>query len=185
MKRIILQTANNSCKSLIRKSIFINKIIKKHILLILKNNTMKKTILKTAAILLVMAGMIIACGKENNESNEPIALKGTKWKLTGIVDVQTGVLKELEPKDCERCYTLEFKTDSVAYGYSVLNETCLTLSSKPIMGCMTEIGDSHIGDAQLFYDVIQILDSCTITKNELKFFYNEKKKYLLYKLVQP
>jgi hypothetical protein len=48
---------------------------------------MKTTILKLSAILL-LAG-VISCGKDD----EP-ALKGTKWKLMGIVDAQTGLVTE-------------------------------------------------------------------------------------------
>jgi hypothetical protein len=73
---------------------------------------------KTIAILLILAG-VVACGKEEN--NEINTLKGTKWKLAGIVDA-TGKLTELEPKDCEQCYTLEFDTDSTAWLQSVSNE---------------------------------------------------------------
>jgi len=51
----------------------------------------------------------------------PIPLRGTEWKLEGIVDVQTGELKVLEPKDDELCYTINFETDSTFRGYSSTN----------------------------------------------------------------
>jgi len=38
---------------------------------------------------------------ETDEGNH-FSLEGTDWKLAGLVDAQTGVLKELEPKDCEK-----------------------------------------------------------------------------------
>ena len=46
-------------------------------------------------------------------------LKDTKWKLVGKVNGKTGVLKELEPKDCEECYTLTFGTDYTAAAYCI------------------------------------------------------------------
>jgi hypothetical protein len=134
-------------------------------------------------------------------TSEP--LKGTKWKLAGIVNVETGVLTELEPKDCEKCYTLDFDCNcemcdmfdfdfdcnTTAQGYSVANKMlfCLSqtcLSKKNIILLMTEVGDSHIGDARLFYDALQTVDSYGIEENELKFFYNNKRNYLLYKLIK-
>ncbi|MDR2126333.1 MAG: hypothetical protein LBP63_05855 [Prevotellaceae bacterium] len=142
---------------------------------------MKKAILQTTAILLILAG-VVACGKEN-ENNEINTLKGTKWKLAGIVDAKTGVLKELEPKDCEQCYTLTFDTDSTAWGKSVLNTMYIRLLPKPYINIMTEIDDSDNGDVQLFYDAIKTVDTYKVGKNELQFFYNKKKNYLLYKLI--
>jgi len=43
------------------------------------------------------------------------ALKGTTWRLVGIVDVQAGTLTKLEPDDCEKCFTLWFETSSNPY----------------------------------------------------------------------
>jgi hypothetical protein len=150
----------------------------------IKIKDMKKIILKTAAVLLVMAGMTIACGKEEN--NTIVALKGTKWKLAGIVDVRTGVLKELEPKDCEQCYTLEFDTDSTALLQSVSNEGKAYINRiPPVLGTYTERGES--GDGQLFVDVLYFITLYTQENNKLKFFYKKdgKNSYLLYKLIQP
>jgi hypothetical protein len=111
-------------------------------------------------------------------------LEGTKWKLVGIVDVKTGVLTELDPKDCERCYTLVFESDSIALGYSVANRMYLCLSPKLIIGVATEIYDSMNGDVQLLYDAMETMGSYTIRNNEMKLFYNNKRNYLLYKSVQ-
>ena len=49
----------------------------------------------------------------------PASLVNTKWKLVGSMNDETGVLTELEPKDCEECYTLTFDTDSTAIAFSV------------------------------------------------------------------
>ncbi|MCL1936775.1 MAG: InlB B-repeat-containing protein [Candidatus Azobacteroides sp.] len=53
---------------------------------------------------------------------EENALQGTKWKLMGIVDAQTSEIKILEPKDCEKRYTLAFDTDSTFSTFSSVNE---------------------------------------------------------------
>lgn len=51
---------------------------------------------------------------EKSADEKEKSLKDTKWKLTGIMDMNTGILQELEPKDCEQCYTLTFDTDSTS-----------------------------------------------------------------------
>jgi hypothetical protein len=129
--------------------------------------------------------------KENEDENEIVSLTGTKWELAGIVDVQTGELKELEPKDCDYCYTLEFDSDSTATGFSAGNkikvcllQSCISTGAPAIIGLMTFVHDGEIGDARLFNDAIYIVDSYSVEKNGMKFFYNNKRNYLLFKLVE-
>ncbi|MDR0581705.1 MAG: hypothetical protein LBG31_01960 [Prevotellaceae bacterium] len=149
---------------------------------------MKKIILTTIAILLVIAACF-SCGKndkncscgEDSENNEFVSLEGTQWKLAGIMDVETCNLKELEPKDCGDCYTLEFNTDSTALGKSVINIIFLSLLPKAVMGTATEVYDNEIGDVQLSYDAMKTIVNCTVTENEIKFCCNDGKNYLLYR----
>jgi hypothetical protein len=145
---------------------------------------MKKISLLTIFVLLMIAA-VSSCGKDGKNcscggDSKPIALKGTKWKLAGIMDTETCKLKELEPKDCERCYTLEFNTDSTAQGQSVLNEIGADLTQETIF-VMTEIYDNHNGNVQLFYDAIGTITSCSVTETELKFCCNEGESYLLFR----
>ncbi|MDR2139809.1 MAG: hypothetical protein LBP50_09710, partial [Tannerella sp.] len=65
--------------------------------------------------LLLVVGVLICCGCKD-ELSIPVPLAGTKWKLAGIVDMETGALRELEPKDCAGCYTLVFDSDHTASG---------------------------------------------------------------------
>jgi len=67
----------------------------------------------------------LAC--KSNENGTISSLKGTKWKLEGIVDAGTGVLKELEPIDCEDCYTLTFDTNYTATARTINNTFKLDL----------------------------------------------------------
>jgi hypothetical protein len=140
-----------------------------------------KKILKFAIILL-LAGSFTSCGKE--KENEFTSLEGTKWQMVCFVDTQTGNTIEVEPK-CDRCYTLSFDTDSTASGYSVIN--IIGLSLKPVlwMRVITEAYDHKIGDVQLFYDTMETINSYKVEKNQLKFFYNSNKNYLLFKLIKP
>jgi hypothetical protein len=59
----------------------------------------------------------------------PTTLRGTGWKLSGMVDVQTGVLTELEPKDCVNCYSLMFHGDSIILSVSIWVLQTLDLSN--------------------------------------------------------
>jgi hypothetical protein len=140
---------------------------------------MKRIIFKTAAIVLVLAG-VIACKKEKEETS---SLQGTKWKLAGIVDVQTGVLTEIEPKDCGQCYTFVFNSDNTAIGISAVNEILVRLSGDPFFTLTTTFDDSENGDVSLFYEVIPLIESYScIDQTELRFFYHRATNYLLFKL---
>jgi hypothetical protein len=140
---------------------------------------MKKILLQTTALLLILAGMMISCGKDEINS-----LKGTKWKLAGIVDVQTGKLTELEPKDCEQCYTLVFDTDNTAQGYSSSNVVWVDISASHLIGIATEVGE-YEPDGYIFCDATILVTSYSITNTEIKFFYKKdgKDSYLLYKFM--
>jgi hypothetical protein len=140
-----------------------------------------KKILSFAAILLMLTSAF-TCGKEDKKDNEIVSLKGTKWKLSGIVDVQTGILKELEPKDCEQCYTLMFDTDTTAWLHSVSNEGIAYINrNPPILSTVTERGEG--GDGYLFVNVLPFITSYKYESDKLKFFYQKdsENSYLLYK----
>jgi hypothetical protein len=83
-----------------------------------------------SAVLLMLAGGFFSCnkngllnelmeGSKSNTNENEISLKGTTWKLVGIVNAETGELRELEPKHCEECYTLTFDTDITAIAQSI------------------------------------------------------------------
>jgi hypothetical protein len=114
-----------------------------------------------------------------------IPLAGTQWKLAGAVNVETGELKEFEPKDCTECFTLTFDSDYTANGISVYNYLKIHFWPKPALIFMTEMGDNHIGDNQLYYDAWLTMNSYKIENHELKLFYNNNTEYLFYKPLQP
>ncbi|MDR0667998.1 MAG: hypothetical protein LBF90_05205 [Prevotellaceae bacterium] len=138
---------------------------------------MKKNIFKTIAILLIVAGVISSCKKEKENNS---SLQGTKWKLAGYVDAATGNRVDAEPADCERCYTLIFKTETSAWGYTVLNQISVSLVSEKMFSIDTKVDDSMSGNVVLFYEAIKTTDSYKHENAELKFFYNNKQNYLLF-----
>ena len=138
---------------------------------------------------------------------ETTTLRGTKWKLAGVVDAQTGVIKEFEPKKCVDCYTLTFRGDSIFSARSISEYMTLDLSELDLFSisgisdnaCLpncteqwssfwnwNEIGDDlYYEDGCFFRCIMAHTESYNITNDELKlyFVYQEKNYYLLFKLV--
>ena len=114
--------------------------------------------------------------------NSSCHLQDTKWKLVGIVDTQTDSLKELEPKDCEECYSFTFYTDSTATGWSTSNILGVILRPTVRIFIMTyALGtDFYLEDAILFRNTIETITSYELSKNKLKFYFNDRKNYLLF-----
>lgn len=67
----------------------------------------------------------IACQSDKNETTFP--LKGTQWKLVGIVNSVTGEQTILDPTDCESCYTLVFDSNTTATVQSITSTFKLDL----------------------------------------------------------
>ena len=139
----------------------------------------QKIILWIGALLLLTAGT----GCEKNKDYEvPTQLTGTRWELAGIVDAKTGKITPLAPKGS---YGFKFISETEAKGGTVLNQMTVYLTTPPFFVINTKIGDEENGDAALFYRIIKTLESYTWEKNELKFFYDNKQYYLLYKYSKP
>jgi len=122
---------------------------------------------------------------EKNGSEIPLGLQNTKWKLVGIFDAETDTLiKELEPKDCEDCYTLTFDTSTPVLGISIWAVTFMYSLDPILFGCDL-IGEPFNGS--LYTDALASSHSYTFNENELKFYFNDIKKrepisrFLLYK----
>ena len=115
----------------------------------------------------------------------PESLINTKWKLNGIVDAETGVVTELEPKECRDCYTLSFGTDYTAIAHGIKH---------PVLLDLRDLGDYVISDQTLlrseyyldelyeggveFRKAVLATKSCTVANNELHLYYSDKKSYL-------
>jgi hypothetical protein len=144
---------------------------------------------KICFFLLTICLTVTACQKEQKNK-----LTNTKWKLAGIVDTQTGVLTELEPKDCDRCYTLDFdNTDTIVRGFTSSNSfggtyevDYSTHSFKIVNLARTLVGEQE--DGHLYLDILYQIQSFSILnkkkKNELWLYHNDKKNYLLFKRIE-
>ena len=85
-------------------------------------------------------------------------LKDTYWKLAGYVDVSTG-------KSIDKSITVD-------------------LGKKPFLSVGTEVYDSNIGNIGSFYEAIKTINFHLVDSEGLKFFYNDRKNYLLYKKIE-
>jgi hypothetical protein len=151
-----------------------------------------------AKIFFLLLGSIflfpIGCSNDSDLSKESIVdvkLSGTKWKLAGILNVETGELKTLEAyhpiTDCEDCYTLTFDTDTTAWGRSCANRIHATTKKTAAgfyMGTATFVYET--GDCGLFLDVLMLVDDYFLRENQLIFAYtrDEVRYYLTYKRVE-
>ena len=133
---------------------------------------------KVAVATLCIVCLVCCSCQTQNDTDKPMSLKGTKWKLKGIVNTETGTLKVLEPKNCVKCYTFTFDTDTTALGYSVLNEMFIR-GLNPVIIVGTKVGEE--GDAGIYYKALFSVHSCTFNRSELKLFFNNNKEYLLFK----
>ncbi len=138
---------------------------------------MKRKTFLFSVIALFLLTAVIGCEK-NKDYEVPTQLTGTQWELAGIVDAKTGKITPLAPKGS---YWFKFISETKAQGRSVFNDMEVYLTTPPLINIVTMVGDNHNGDAALFYRIIKKLESYTWEKNELKFFYDNKQYYLLYK----
>ena len=118
-------------------------------------------------------------------------LQGTKWKLIGIVDVQTGKLTELEPTDCDECYTLIFETNKTLSGRMVNNVILALFSSYEInytdgtlQFYIISTAISNTEDEHLYSQIIWRTQSFTINDSHPKILHlysDDDKNYLKFK----
>jgi len=112
-------------------------------------------------------------------------LKGTVWKLVGVVDVETGNLRVFhKPEDCRiiNSFTLMFNSDFAGIARSTGNQIFVDLSRKDYVFNGRTMATECSDDGWFFYYTAGPVTFFTLKKNELKFFYkqNEKEYYFLY-----
>jgi hypothetical protein len=118
-------------------------------------------------------------------------LQGTAWQLVGFVDVETGEIKEIDPKEEDRCLycTLEFNTDNTFLAFSTANEIWgnyevdyTTNNFRFVRVWSTLIYEP--GDGDRYCEALRIIRSFSTQKNELRLYYNDKKNYLLFRSIE-
>jgi hypothetical protein len=117
-------------------------------------------------------------------------LTGTSWKLAGIVNVETGELRELEPKACAECFTLTFYSGHEASGRSITRNARIDLLNLDPGRVRVYIYYDEGGypDGDTFRTALFRTESFALTPDELKLFYHNsynQREYLLFKRLQP
>jgi len=115
--------------------------------------------------------------KLNKESNVELTvtkkgggtLQGTKWKLVGLIDVETGSLKEFAPKYNNNCYWFTFENDSLARGRSTGNRIGLMLRPSCFITLETLAGEGT-DDGFVFTDAFPLIYSFELGNNYLKLY---------------
>ena len=156
----------------------------------LKNPFANRQKVMLATLCMVCTLFAWSC-QSNMEGNgeELTSLEGTKWKLAGIVNTQTGKLEVLNSKNCADCYTLTFVTDTKAEVF---------VEDYPSSRQKMELDISLLGEYVINFEDIPHLEdyvpykfvsslysphtkSYSVTSNELKFINEIDNYYLLFK----
>lgn len=156
-------------------------------------NFQKVTAAALCILMMVCALFFIAfgCGTSNSapDGNDGVqaSLAGTAWKLVGIVGAETannptGALRELNPVDCEDCYTLWFDTDYTGTGIAIGSRFKLNLSNlnpyinmEDIMYCelYDKDGEAYC-DYDLFRRAIRTTGSYSVSDDVLTLFQHRR-----------
>ena len=119
------------------------------------------------------------------EDLQPTFLKGTAWKLSGIVDIQTGELRKLEPEDCEACFTLSFDTDYSFIALIINSRWKLDLCNlKPAnvlvypAKCEPYEGKNYGSSYHDFSNALMTTSSFSADNDELKLFCYSGRSYM-------
>lgn len=130
------------------------------------------------ALMLIPFLMAASCKKE---TAIPAGLLHT-WKLEGMQTAETpGSLKKLEPADCDKCYTLTFKSNGTFSGKSAINILQGRFSVKEKNIHFPTIGGTlvgEIGDPVFFTDHLKKVFRYEMTGSKLKLFYSSSEYYL-------
>ena len=144
-----------------------------------------------ASLCLVASILFAVIGCDKSKMSQKDTLQGSKWKLVGIGSLDKIALQELEPKDCEKCYTLTFDTDNTFQTFSSTNELQgfykANYGSQTIQ--ITDFGGTkrgEIGDGYLYWnhDIWHTVQTFSLQENELRLYYNANRNYLLFKTLE-
>ncbi|MDR2962689.1 MAG: META domain-containing protein [Bacteroidales bacterium] len=122
---------------------------------------------------------------------ESDTLQGTQWKLIGIGSLEKTALQELEPKDCNFCYTLQFNSstfggiiDGTITANSIFGDYSVDYTTYALhFANVVETNTISTEVGRLYYQLLAQVQSYTITNTSprtLQLQYNDGKNYLQY-----
>jgi len=140
-------------------------------------------------VIIGVATITLSACKDPEPPTKNIHLNGTGWKCLGFYDVDKKELQDLGPKDWKNNYILHFNDSmcpdgvvtrvsynvyemdySVDYSTSAIEFTNIVMVTLAMDDATDTLFISALKDAKHF----------SSTEEELKLFYNNKKKYLLF-----
>ena len=146
-----------------------------------------KTIKNLTLLMGLFAVVLLAVGCDKAGDKEKSIIG--KWKLVGIVDIETGTITELKPKD-DRCYYLSFNEDNTFSGISSTNDLTgeyrANLDST-IRMTFEETYRAEMGNGRLYLEFLRFVQTFSLPSNkELRLYGTDREgndwgKYLLFK----
>ena len=129
----------------------------------------------------------LSCG--NNDKNDEIEvnlLEGTTWKLAGFINNETGFLTKPTPVDCGDCFRILFAENSTLRGRAVSNGFGGTYKAdfKTYDFRIIEFNSTHVGELGHGWNYKEALievHSFYQQEDELRLYYNDNRRYLLFK----
>ena len=148
--------------------------------------------MKTTKIKIILASLLLIAVNfssciEDKAMGPP--LKGTRWKLVGIVNVHSGEWRELEPKHCEECYTITFDKNYSGTAYSVSETWKVDLLDTNGNMHFIRMCELYLEDGKTYCDSSRFRKGITLAgigpwevrNDELKIYDSNGSGYLLFK----
>ena len=115
----------------------------------------------------------------------PPGLSGV-WKLVGFVSAD-GILREADPKDCDRCYTISFLKDGYLTGRTINNEAWALYQFNGHNIRIRDFGMTMVGeygDSDTYVKALKQSTRYELVSGRLRLYYNNERDYLLFKKTQ-
>ena len=115
----------------------------------------------------------------------PPGLSGV-WKLVGFVSAD-GILREADPKDCDRCYTISFLKDGYLTGRTINNEAWALYQFNGHNIRIRDFGMTMVGeygDSDTYVKALKQSTRYELVSGRLRLYYNNDRDYLLFKKTQ-
>ena len=136
------------------------------------------------AILLMLAGSFISCQNKEPVTPPITSLENTLWQLVGMVDINTGELRTLQP-NFESNFRLRFDVDTIrAQGWFsfIVSTYKVDYTTGAIVVANVPIPLYKDDDGRLFIASILTAQTFTLQENELRLFGKASCEKLMYML---
>ena len=117
----------------------------------------------------------------------PAVLLDNKWKLSGFVRMADGVVQEVQPGNCGRCYSIQMLSNGVIAGRTSANEIH---GNFEVWGDQIRIDrffavqptQNEPADGKRYIATMSEVTRYEVKDGKLKFYYNNDENYLLFRV---